>query len=244
MKLSIIVPVFNEESTISRVLESLTRIQFPCAVEIIVVDDGSTDRTAASLALMNRDHIFKVHTSLINLGKGAAVRYGLEYAEGDYVVIQDADLELNPLDLLNLLQPVMTNGAEVVYGSRFKGRRKGFAKVPWFTILANTILTSYTNVLFGSRLTDMATAYKLVKTDIAKGLNLRCIGFEFDPEITAKLLRTGHRIVEVPIEYAPRSTAQGKKIGWKDGFRFVYHLTRYRLASADSLLKRVRKQES
>ena len=118
MKLSIIVPVFNEESTISRVLESLTRIQFPCAVEIIVVDDGSTDRTAASLALMNRDHIFKVHTSLINLGKGAAVRYGLEYAEGDYVVIQDADLELNPLDLLNLLQPVMTNGAQ-------KGFREG-----------------------------------------------------------------------------------------------------------------------
>ncbi|HEY5133434.1 MAG TPA: glycosyltransferase family 2 protein, partial [Candidatus Krumholzibacteriaceae bacterium] len=214
-----------------------------CAVETIVVDDGSTDRTAANLALMNRDNIFKVHTSLINLGKGAAVRYGLEYAEGDYVVIQDADLELNPLDLLNLLRPVLENGAEVVYGSRFKGPRKGLAKVPWFTILANTILTSYTNVLFGSRLTDMATAYKLVKTDIAKKLNLRCIGFEFDPEITAKLLRTGHRIVEVPIEYAPRSTAQGKKIGWKDGFRFMYHLTKYRLASADSLLKRVRKQE-
>jgi len=244
MKLSIIVPVFNEESTISHVLESLTRIQFPCAVETIVVDDGSTDRTAANLALMNRDNIFKVHTSLINLGKGAAVRYGLEYVEGDYVVIQDADLELNPLDLLNLLQPVLENGAEVVYGSRFKGRRKGFAKVPWFTILANTILTSYTNVLFGSRLTDMATAYKLVKTDIAKTLNLRCIGFEFDPEITAKLLRTGHKIVEVPIEYAPRSNAQGKKIGWKDGFRFMYHLTRYRLAPADSLLKRVKRQES
>jgi len=243
MKLSIIVPVFNEESTISRVLEALTHVQFPCVTEIIVVDDGSTDRTAECLALMNREGVFKVHTSLINLGKGAAVRYGLEYAEGDYVVIQDADLELNPLDLLNLLEPVLKNGAEVVYGSRFKGPRRSPAKVPWFTILANTILTGYTNALFGARLTDMATAYKLVKTDIAKRLNLRCIGFEFDPEITAKLLRTGRRIVEVAIEYAPRSTAQGKKIGWKDGFRFMYYLTKYRLVSADSLLKRAKKQQ-
>ena len=244
MKLSIIVPVFNEESTIARVLETLAHIQFPCAIEIIVVDDGSTDHTAECVALMNRDNVFKVHTSLINLGKGAAVRFGLEYAEGDYVVIQDADLELNPHDLLSLLACVMNEGAEVVFGSRFKGRRKGSAKVPWVTILANRVLTAYTNILFGSRLTDMATAYKLVKTDTMKRINLRCIGFEFDPEVTAKLLRLGCHIVEVPIDYEPRSVVEGKKIGWKDGFRFMYYLTKYRLASADSIVRRARKQEA
>jgi len=242
VKLSIIVPVFNEESTIARVLDTLVRIQFPCAVEIIVVDDGSTDHTAQCVALANRDNVFKVHTSLINLGKGAAVRFGLEYAEGDYVVIQDADLELNPRDLLSLLACVMNEGAEVVFGSRFKGRRKGSAKVPWFTILANRVLTAYTNILFGSRLTDMATAYKLVKTDTMKRINLRCIGFEFDPEVTAKLLRLGRHIVEVPIDYEPRSVVEGKKIGWKDGFRFMYYLTKYRLAGADTLIKREKKQ--
>ena len=244
MKLSIIVPVFNEESTIARVLDTLVRIQFPCAVEIIVVDDGSTDHTAQCVALANRDNVFKVHTSLINLGKGAAVRFGLEYAEGDYVVIQDADLELNPHDLLSLLACVMNEGAEVVFGSRFKGRRRGSAKVPWFTILANRVLTAYTNILFGSRLTDMATAYKLVKTDTMKRINLRCIGFEFDPEVTAKLLRLGRHIVEVPIDYEPRSVVEGKKIGWKDGFRFMYYLTKYRLASADSVVRRAKKQEA
>ena len=244
MKLSIIVPVFNEESTIARVLETLAHIQFPCATEIIVVDDGSTDHTAQCLALANRDNVFKVHTSLINLGKGAAVRFGLEYAEGDYVVIQDADLELNPRDLLSLLACVMNEGAEVVFGSRFKGRRKGSAKVPWFTILANRVLTAYTNILFGSRLTDMATAYKLVKTDTVKRINLRCIGFEFDPEVTAKLLRLGRHIVEVPIDYEPRSVVEGKKISWRDGFRFMYYLTKYRLASADSVVRRARKQEA
>jgi glycosyltransferase involved in cell wall biosynthesis len=244
VKLSIIVPVFNEESTIARVLDTLVRIQFPCAVEIIVVDDGSTDHTAQCVALANRDNVFKVHTSLINLGKGAAVRFGLEYAEGDYVVIQDADLELNPHDLLSLLACVMNEGAEVVFGSRFKGRRKGSAKVPWFTILANRVLTAYTNILFGSRLTDMATAYKLVKTDTMKRINLRCIGFEFDPEVTAKLLRLGRHIVEVPIDYEPRSVVEGKKIGWKDGFRFMYYLTKYRLASADSVVRRAKKQEA
>jgi len=240
MLLSIIIPVFNEESTIARVLRKLLETPFPCAVEIIVVDDGSTDRTRELLAGLNRDNIFKVHNSLINLGKGAAVRFGLEYAEGDFVIIQDADLELNPEDILRLLEPVMDNGVEVVYGSRFKKRSAEDARVPWFTILANRILTGYTNLLYGSRLTDMATAYKLVKTDTIKRLNLRCIGFEFDPEITAKLLRLGSRIVEVPIRYAPRSIEEGKKIGWRDGFKFMYYLTKYRLENADSLTRRRR----
>jgi glycosyltransferase involved in cell wall biosynthesis len=241
MLLSIVIPVFNEESTIERVLRKLLATSFPCRIEIIVVDDGSTDRTRELLDGLNRDNIFKVHTSLINLGKGAAVRFGLEYAEGDYVVIQDADLELDPEDILRLLEAVIGDGAEVVYGSRFKIRGASGARVPWFTILANRILTGYTNLLYRSRLTDMATAYKLVRADTMKSMDLRCIGFEFDPEITAKLLRLGHRIVEVPISYQARSLEEGKKISWKDGFKFIYYLTKYRFQAGDSLLKRARR---
>ncbi len=240
MILSVIIPVFNEESTIERVLQKLLETPFPCDIEVVVVDDGSTDRTKELLDSINRDNIFKVHNSLINLGKGAAVRFGLEYVGGDYVIIQDADLELDPADILSLLEPVIQGGAEVVYGSRFKARRRSVGPVPWFTILANRILTGYTNVLYRARLTDMATAYKLVRTDIIKRLNLRCIGFEFDPEITAKLLRLGHRIVEVPIGYQARSIREGKKISWKDGFRFIYYLTAYRFQGADSLMKKAR----
>ena len=240
MKLSIIIPVFNEESTITRVLEKLSSIAFPFETEIVIVDDGSTDRTAEAIARFNRDNILKVHTSLINLGKGAAVRFGIEYADGDYVVIQDADLELDPADIVSLVGPIANGGAAVVYGSRFKGRRRGAARVPWYTILANRLLTGYTNLLYGCRLTDMATAYKLVRGDVIRSLNLRCVGFEFDPEITAKLLRLGHRIVEVPISYQPRSTAEGKKIGWRDAFKFVYYLTTYRVGDAERFTRRAR----
>lgn len=241
MKLSIVIPVFNEESTISRVLEKLLGLQFPFDVEIIVVDDGSTDRTSEEIKLCNRDNVLKVHSSLINLGKGAAVRFGLEYADGDFIIVQDADLELDPADILRLVEPISSGKASVVYGSRFKERSGRVSRVPWFTILANRILTWYTNLLYGSRLTDMATAYKLVRADILKSLNLRCVGFEFDPEITAKLLRLGHRIVEVPISYQPRSTQEGKKINWRDGFKFMYYLTKYRMTGSDALTRKPRR---
>lgn len=240
MVLSIIIPVYNEESTIALILRKLLTISFPFGVEIIVVDDGSTDRTKALIDSINRDNVFKVHSSLINLGKGAAVRFGLEYVSGDYVVIQDADLELNPEDIIKLLQPVIAGGVDVVYGSRFKSRSARITSVPWYTILANKILAGYTNLLYGSRLTDMATSYKLVRTDIVRKLNMRCVGFEFDPEITAKLLRLGHRIVEVPISYEPRTTEEGKKITWWDGFRFMYYLTKFRFQRAESFVRRAR----
>lgn len=243
MRLSIIIPVYNEESTIEILLRRLLAISFPFRVEIIVVDDGSTDRTRDLIAAVNRDNIFKVHNSLINLGKGAAVRFGLEYASGEYVVVQDADLELDPQDIVKLINPVIAGKVDVVYGSRFKSGSTRTVAVPWYTTLANRILAGYTNLLYGSSLTDIATSYKLVRTDIMRKLRLRCTGFEFDPEITAKLLRLGHRIIEVPISYEPRSTQQGKKITWRDGYRFMYLLTKYRFQSVDSFRRTAERRD-
>ncbi len=237
MKLSIIIPVYNEESTIKQVLQKLIDLYFPFDTEIIIADDGSTDRTSRIIDEFNRDNILKVHTSLINLGKGAAVRFGLEYIEGDYVIIQDADLELNPEDIVRLVQPIVRGDAEVVYGSRFKLRSQELASIPWYTILANKVLTAYTNILYACKLTDMATAYKLVKSDVIKRIKLKCIGFEFDPEVTAKIIRLGYKIVEVPISYQPRSIDEGKKIGWRDGFKFMYYLTKYRIMKKESFMK-------
>lgn len=238
MKLSIIIPVYNEESTLTQVLQKLLSLSLPVDYEIIIADDGSTDRTSEIVDSFKKEKIVKVHTSLINLGKGAAVRFGLEYADGDYVIIQDADLELNPEDFKPLLKPIIENGADVVYGSRFKKGSVMRAKVPFVTILANKVMTSYTNLLYGGRITDMATAYKLIRTDVIRKLRLRCIGFEFEPEITAKLLRLGYKITDVPISYNPRTVDEGKKIGWKDGLKYIYYLTKYRFARKETFLKK------
>ncbi|MBN2135712.1 MAG: glycosyltransferase family 2 protein [Acidobacteria bacterium] len=235
MKLSIIIPVYNEESTITQVLDKLMSLKLPVESEIIIADDGSTDKTGKLIEDFRKKNVIKVHTSLINLGKGAAVRFGIEYAEGDYIVIQDADLELNPNDLLVLLKPVLDGSTNVVYGSRFKKHETPRPKVPWITILANKVMTTYTNILYGGGISDMATAYKLIRRDIIKSINLRCTGFEFEPEITAKLLRLGHKIKEVPISYQPRTTDEGKKIGWKDGFKYMYYLTKYRFVKKETL---------
>lgn len=243
MVLSIIIPVYNEESTIAQVLRKLLAMTFPFGVEIIVVDDGSTDRTRELIAEINRDNVLKVHTSLINLGKGAAVRFGFEYVNGDYVIIQDADLELDPEDIIKLLQPVIDGKVDVVYGSRFKSRATRRIRVPWYTILANKILAGYTNFLYGSSLTDMATSYKLVRTSIVRNLNMRCVGFEFDPELTGKLLRLGYKIIEVPISYEPRTTEQGKKITWWDGFRFMYYLTKFRVKRSKSFVRKTKRPD-
>lgn len=237
MKLSIIIPVFDEETTIRQVLQKLVDIPFPFETEIIIVDDGSTDRTAQIIDEFNRDNIFKVHNSLINLGKGAAVRFGLEYVTGDYVVIQDADLELNPEDIINMVDLVKGEKVNVVFGSRFRRGVVRESYVPWYSILANKVLTFYTNLLFGSRLTDMATAYKMLRTDIARKIKFKCIGFEFDPELVAKVIRLGYKIEEVPISYQPRSIEEGKKISWKDGFKFLYYLTKYRFIRYEAIVK-------
>ncbi len=227
-RLSIIVPVYNEQSTIATIIEKVLAVDLPgIEKEIIVVDDGSRDQTPSIIEDKIKQHptILKVHTSLINLGKGAAIRYGLEYATGDIVVIQDADLELTPDEYPILLEPILANTADVVYGSRF---RKPSSNISLRTYAANRILTGLTNLLYGSNLTDMATAYKVFRRSIIGELSLRSARFEFEPEVTAKLLLAGHKIVEVPISYNPRTVAEGKTIGWIDGVEYIYTLLKYR----------------
>jgi glycosyltransferase involved in cell wall biosynthesis len=169
--------------------------------------------------------IIKIHTSPTNLGKGAAVRLGISQASGDIVIIQDADLELSPKEYMRLLRPILNNEATVVYGSRFADRNN---KIPRRTRLANWFLTALTNLLFGARLTDMETAYKAFRREAIVGLKLRCVRFDFEPEVTAKLLQAGDKIQEAPISCMPRTVLEGKKISWVDGVEAIYTLLRCR----------------
>ncbi len=224
--LSIIVPVFNEESTVGAVIERLLVIDLPVAREILVVNDGSTDGTRAVLdGLPTRETLRIVHAP-VNGGKGRAIRTGFEHARGTIVAIQDADLELDPAEIAVLVRPILANDTTVVYGSRFL---RGGTGAPWLTIAANRFLTGLTNVLYGSNLTDMETCYKLMRADVARALALEANRFDIEPEITAKLLRAGHRILERPVGFEPRSRAQGKKIGWRDGVKAIVVLMKHRL---------------
>ena len=227
--LSIIVPVYNEVSTIQQVIERLLEVRLPVAREIVVVDDGSTDGTGALLDRVppRPGMLFVLHAA-VNGGKGSAVRKGLGHARGTIVAIQDADLELDPEQLAELVQPILAGEAEVVYGSRFlAGRPSG----PWLSIAANRLLTAATNRLFGGGLTDMETCYKIMRADVAHSLALEANRFEIEPEITAKLLRRGHRILERPVRFVARNRASGKKIGWRDGVHALWVLFKYRFFS-------------
>lgn len=223
--ISIVVPVYNEARTVASVIDRLIAIDLPAPREILVVNDGSTDGTREVLNQITQRPELRIIHAEKNGGKGSAIRIGFAKASGTIVAIQDADLELDPAQLAELVQPILDGRARVVYGSRFLAGRPD---APWLSIAANQVLTGVTNVLYGGRLTDMETCYKVMAADIATSLNLESNRFDIEPEITAKLLRSGHSILELPIRFEPRSRAQGKKIGWRDGVVALWVLLRCR----------------
>jgi len=225
--ISIVVPVFNEARTVAEVVERLVAIDLPAAREILVVNDGSTDGTREVLdRIAPRPEIRIIHAEK-NGGKGSAIRIGFGRATGTIVAIQDADLELDPAQIAELVQPILDGRTKVVYGSRFLAGRPD---APWLSIFANQVLTGATNVLFAGQLTDMETCYKVMTREVALSLELESNRFDIEPEISAKLLRAGHSILELPIRFEPRSRAQGKKIGWRDGVQAIRVLLKYRFS--------------
>ena len=228
MKLSIIMPVYNEKATIREILKRVRAVDVGMEKEIIVVDDGSKDGTREILREEESRGDIRVLYHERNLGKGAAVRTGIASATGDFVIIQDADLEYDPQDYPALLKPLLEGKAEVVYGSRFLSG-SGSSMISWHRF-GNKFLTAVTNLLYGSSLSDMETCYKAFKASVIKSIPLRSNRFEIEPEITAKILKRGYKILEVPIRYRGREFHEGKKISWKDGFSAIWTLLRYRLA--------------
>jgi glycosyltransferase involved in cell wall biosynthesis len=232
--LSVIVPAYNEARTIEAVLQRVLALQLPTGLEVVVVDDGSRDATAEIVRrVADADPRVRLLRLEKNGGKGSAIRRGAAVARGDVLVVQDGDLEVDPAELPTLLTPILTGQADVVYGSRFLGR-----PFEWSTgYLANWLLTRITNVLFLARMTDMETAYKMMRTAVFRELHLVGQRFEIEPELTSKLLRAGHRIHEVPIGYVRRSRVEGKKIGWRDGVTAIAMLVRCRLLPMSAVRK-------
>lgn len=222
MKVSVIIPAFNEKDTIGEIIRRV--LASPADKEVIVVDDGSTDGTGEILRKAPEE--VEVITHQRNMGKGCAVRTGILRAEGDVIIIQDADLEYDPREYPRLLRPLERGEAEVVYGSR--NAAGGNPRSSLIFYMGGVLLSRLTNLLYGSRLTDEATGYKVFRAEIIKNINLESKGFEFCPEVTGKLLRKGIRIMEVPISYSPRQQREGKKITWKDGIKAVACLLRWR----------------
>lgn len=225
-RLSVLVPVYNERNTVVEILRRMRAVALPEGIEreIIVIDDGSTDGTREVLRQLG-DSTVRIVLHEVNRGKGAALRTGLDYATGEYILVQDADLEYDPEDWPRLLAPVLRGRARVVYGSRFTGERRNMLFLHW---VGNRVLSLLTNVLYNTTLSDMETCYKLIDRELLAGFRLRSERFDIEPEITAKILRRGVRIYEVPISYAGREFAEGKKITWRDGFSALRALVRYR----------------
>lgn len=225
--LSVIIPVYNEAKTIISSVDKVKKASIHgIKKQIIIVDDGSTDGTAAVLKkLLQKDKSLKVVFKPENGGKGTAIREGVKYATGDFTIIQDADLEYDPEDYALLLEPILRGSADVVYGSRFLGTHRSFL---FLNYVANKILTLVTNILYNNTLTDMETCYKLFKTPIIKGMKLKSSRFEIEPEITAKVLKNKYKIYEVPIHFYGRGYDEGKKIKAIDGFKALWALIKYR----------------
>jgi glycosyltransferase involved in cell wall biosynthesis len=226
VKLSIIMSVYNERETLREILNQVRAVDLAGVdKEIVAVDDGSTDGSRDILADEAAVGDLQVFYHDVNQGKGAGIRTGIEHASGDIILIQDADLEYDPRDYPAMIRPIIERRVTVVYGSRFLGPRK--AMLFWH-MLGNKLLTLTTNVLYNTILSDMETCYKCFRADVVKGIPLRSRRFEFEPEITAKVLKRGHRIFEVPISYYGREYHEGKKISWRDAPLAFWTLIKYR----------------
>jgi len=221
--LSVIMPVYNERETLAEILARVRAVEL--RKEIVVVDDGSTDGTREILREEEQKGDLKALYHQVNRGKGAAVRTGLEHASGDFIIIQDADLEYDPRDYPKLLKPLLEGQAEVVYGSRFMDFGKSMFLLQ---ALGNRMVTLVTNLLYGTTLSDMETCYKVFRAEVIKSIPLCSRRFELEPEITAKLLKRGYRIHEVPISYQGREYHEGKKLTWRDGIKALWTLIKYR----------------
>ena len=223
--LSVVMPVYNEAGTVEDVIRRVLRV--PIRIQLVVVDDGSTDGTRPMLEALQRELGFRLVLQAVNQGKGAALRRGFTEVTGDIVVIQDADLEYSPEEYPQLIDLICQGRADVVYGSRFLGRHRAFLFTHY---VGNRLLTLVTNVLYNTMLTDMETCYKAMRVDVLRSITLRSDGFGIEPELTAKIFKRGYKVFEVPITYDGRGYEDGKKIGWRDGFVALWVLVRYRFS--------------
>jgi glycosyltransferase involved in cell wall biosynthesis len=236
--LSIIIPAYNEGPTIHLILDRIKEVTLPASIqkEVIIVNDKSNDNTEEVIQNYiqnNPDVNIQYHSHKVNKGKGAALHTGIAKATGEYLIIQDADLEYDPFEYKYLLKPVLSGDADVVYGSRFKGSNPHRILFFWHTV-GNKLLTILSNIFSNLNLSDMETCYKLFRTDLVQGLKLNEKRFGFEPEVTAKISRIPKiRIYEVGISYYGRTYEEGKKIGWKDGFRAIYCILKYGLFKAN-----------
>jgi len=230
LKLSIIIPAYNEEGSIANIVHRIKNIKFPIEYEIIIVNDGSTDGTYNIVKKLSRDgkKRIKIISNRVRQGKGTSIRLGLKLAKGDIVVIQDADLEYDPKEIPRLLKPILDGKADVVFGSRFLNRHWP-ENMAFANYLVNRMLTLTANLLYKMKITDEATGYKLFRTKTIRSMRLKCKRFEFCPEVTAKAGRMKVKIVELPISYHGRTNAEGKKINWKDAIEAFWTLLKYRI---------------
>jgi glycosyltransferase involved in cell wall biosynthesis len=221
--LSVVMPVFNEKATIDEIIRRTLAV--PLRVQLIVIDDCSTDGTRDMLAALQRELGFTLVLQPQNAGKGSALRRGFQEVRGDLVVIQDADLEYSPEEFPELIELICDGRADVVFGSRFLGRHRVFMFTHY---MGNRFLTMATNILYNTMLTDMETCYKVMRTEVLRSMTLEANGFGIEPELTAKIFKRGYRVYEVPISYDGRSYEEGKKIGWRDGFVALWVLLKFR----------------